>query len=65
MLSLIHIYAQKAEQELLGEIEGYTKSQITTEDYVAEGLVIYEIPEGATVNWTDNEDENGKNQSTT
>ena len=70
--------AQKAEQELLGEIEGYieyagktapipegyTKSQITTEDDVAEGLVIYEIPEGATVNWTDNEDENGKNQST-
>ena len=70
--------AQKAEQELLGEIEGYieyagktapipegyTKSQITTEDDVAEGLVIYEIPEGATVNWTDEEDENGKNQST-
>ena len=70
--------AQKAEQELLGEIkgyieyagktapipEGYTKSQITTEDDVAEGLVIYEIPEGATVNWTDNEDTNGKNQST-
>ena len=70
--------AQKAEQELLGEIEGYieyagktapipeeyTKSQITTEDDVAEGLVIYEIPEGATVNWTDNEDDNGKNQST-
>ena len=70
--------AQKAEQELLGEIEGYieyagktapipegyAKSQITTEDDVAEGLVIYEIPEGATVNWTDNEDENGKNQST-
>ena len=69
---------QKAEQELLGEIEGYieyagktapipegyTKSQITTEDDVAEGLVIYEIPEGATVNWTDNEDTNGKNQST-
>ena len=43
---------------------GYTKSQITTEDDIAEGLVIYEIPEGATVNWTDNEDSNGKNQST-
>ena len=70
--------AQKEEQELLGVVEdyieyagetapipeGYTKSQITTEDDVAEGLVIYEIPEGATVNWTDNEDENGKNQST-
>ena len=70
--------AQKEEQELLGEIEGYieyagktakipegyTKSQITTEDDVAEGLVIYEIPEGATVNWTDEEDENGNNQST-
>ena len=70
--------AQKAEQELLGEIEGYieyagktapipegyTKSQITTEDDVVEGVVIYEIPEGATVNWTDNEDENGNNQST-
>ena len=70
--------AQKEEQELLGEIEGYieyagktapipegyTKSQITTEDDVVEGLVIYEIPEGATVNWTDEEDENGKNQST-
>ena len=70
--------AQREEQELLGVVEdyieyagktapipeGYTKSQITTEDDVAEGLVIYEIPEGATVNWTDNEDENGKNQST-
>ena len=69
---------QKEEQELLGEIEGYieyagktatipegyTKSQITTEDDVAEGLVIYEIPEGATVNWTDEEDLNGNNQST-
>ena len=69
---------QKAEQELLGEIEGYieyagktapipegyTKSQITTEDDVAEGLVIYEIPAGATVNWTDEEDSNGNNQST-
>ena len=43
---------------------GYTASQISTEDSEAEGLVIYEIPEGATVNWTDNEDENGKNQST-
>ena len=43
---------------------GYTASQISTEDSEAEGLVIYEIPEGATVNWTDNEDSNGKNQST-
>ena len=70
--------AQKDEQELLGEIggyieyagktapipEGYTKSQITTEDDVAEGLVIYEMPEGATVTWTNEEDSNGKNQST-
>ena len=70
--------AQREEQELLGVVEdyieyagktapipeGYTKSQITTEDDVVEGLVIYEIPEGAIVNWTDNEDENGKNQST-
>ena len=59
--------AQRGEQELLETIEdyityagktapipeGYAKSQITTEDDVAEGLVIYEIPEGATVNWTD------------
>ena len=43
---------------------GYTASQISTEDSEAEGLVIYEIPSGATVNWTDNEDSNGKNQST-
>ena len=43
---------------------GYKASQISTEDSEAEGLVIYEIPEGATVNWTDNEDSNGKNQST-
>ena len=43
---------------------GYTASQISNEDSEAEGLVIYEIPEGATVNWTDNEDSNGKNQST-
>ena len=70
--------AQRGEQEMLGEIEGYieyagktvqipegyTKSQITTEDEVAEGLVIYEIPEGATLNWTEEVDENGKNQST-
>ena len=42
----------------------YTASQISTEDSEAEGLVIYEIQEGATVNWTDNEDSNGKNQST-
>ena len=27
-------------------------------------MVIYEIPEGATVNWTEEVDENGKNQST-
>ena len=57
--------AQREEQELLGVVEdyieyagktapipeGYTASQITTEDDVAEGLVIYEIPEGATVDW--------------
>ena len=43
---------------------GYTASQISNEDSEAEGLVIYEIPEGATVNWTDEEDENGNNQST-
>ena len=42
----------------------YTASQISTEDSESEGLVIYEIPEGATVNWTDNEDGDGKNQST-
>ena len=70
--------AQREEQELLGVVEdyieyagktapipeGYKRSQITTEDEVAEGLVIYEIPEGATVNWTQEEDENGNNQST-
>ena len=69
--------AQREEQELLGVVEdyieyagktapipeGYTKSQITTEDDVAEGVVIYEIPEGANVTWTDEEDENGKNIS--
>ena len=43
---------------------GYTASQISTEDSETEGLVIYEIPEGATVNWTDGKDSNGKNQST-
>ena len=43
---------------------GYTASQISNEDSEAEGLVIYEIPEGAEVNWTDNEDSSGKNQST-
>ena len=43
---------------------GYTASQISNEDSEAEGLVIYEIPEGAKVNWTDNKDSNGKNQST-
>ena len=43
---------------------GYTASQISNEDSEAEGLVIYEIPSGAKVNWTDNEDSNGKNQST-
>ena len=42
----------------------YTASKISTEDSKLEGLVIYEIPEGATVNWTDNKDTNGKNQST-
>ena len=53
-----------------GEVEevpipnGYRASEISTEDSVAEGLVIYEIREGAEVNWTDNEDSNGKNQST-
>ena len=69
--------AQRGEQELLGAVEDYieyagktvpiperyTASQITTEDDVAEGLVIYEIPEGANVTWTDEEDENGKNMS--
>ena len=69
--------SQREEQEMLGEIEGYieyagktapipegyTKSQITTEDDVAEGLVIYEIPEGATVNWKEDEAD-GTNQST-
>ena len=43
---------------------GYTASQISNEDSEAEGLVIYEIPKGAKVNWTNNEDSNGKNQST-
>ena len=57
--------SQKAEQNLLGQVddyieymgrtatipEGYTASQIDTEDTIAEGLVIYEIPEGATVDW--------------
>ena len=70
--------AQREEQEILGQVEnyienagkiapipeGYTKSQITTEDDIGEGLVIYEIPEGANVNWTDEEDEKGNNQST-
>ncbi len=69
--------SQREEQEMLGEIEGYieyagktapipegyTKSQITTEDDIAEGLVIYEIPEGATVNWKEDEAD-GTNQST-
>ena len=44
--------------------EGYVASQVPGENTVEEGLVIYEIPEGATVNWTDNEDGDGKNQST-
>ena len=43
--------------------EGYTKSQITTEDSVEEGLVIYEIPEGATVSWQEDEAD-GTNEST-
>ena len=44
--------------------KGYTASQISNEDSEAEGLVIYEIPKEAKVNWTDNKDSNGKNQST-
>ena len=51
----------------VGEVpipNGYTPSQISTEDSESEGLVIYEIPKGAKVNWTDNKDSNGKNQST-
>ena len=42
---------------------GYTASQISTEDSEAEGLVIYEIPSGATVNWKEDEAD-GTNQST-
>ena len=42
---------------------GYTASQISTEDSEAEGLVIYEIPEGATVNWQEDETD-GTNEST-
>ena len=42
---------------------GYKASQISTEDSEAEGLVIYEIPEGATVNWKEDEAD-GTNQST-
>ncbi len=42
---------------------GYTASQISNEDSEAEGLVIYEIPEGATVNWKEDEAD-GTNQST-
>ena len=41
----------------------YTASQISTEDSEEEGLVIYEIPEGATVNWKEDEAD-GTNQST-
>ena len=41
----------------------YTASQISTEDSEADGLVIYEIPEGATVNWKEDEAD-GTNQST-
>ena len=43
--------------------DGYVISQITTEDEEAEGLVIYEIPEGATVNWQEDEAD-GTNEST-
>ena len=42
---------------------GYTASQISSEDSEAEGLVIYEIPEGATVNWQEDETD-GTNEST-
>ena len=42
---------------------GYTASQISSEDSEEEGLVIYEIPEGATVNWKEDEAD-GTNQST-
>ena len=42
---------------------GYTASQISTEDSESEGLVIYEIPEGATVNWQEDETD-GTNEST-
>ena len=42
---------------------GYTASQISTEDSESEGLVIYEIPEGATVNWQEDEAD-GTNEST-
>ena len=41
----------------------YTASQISSEDSEEEGLVIYEIPEGATVNWQEDETD-GTNEST-
>ena len=54
-------------EETEGEVKevpipnGYIASEISTEDDVAEGLVIYEIPEGAEVNWLeDEEDETNK-----
>ena len=57
--------AQRGEEELLGNLEdyieyagkmavipeGYVASQIPGETTVAEGQVIYEIPDGASVNW--------------
>ena len=42
---------------------GYTASQISSEDSEEEGLVIYEIPEEATVNWQEDETD-GTNEST-
>ena len=42
---------------------GYEVSEISSEDSVSEGLVIYEIPEGATVNWKEDEAD-GTNEST-
>ena len=56
-------------EETEGEVKevpipnGYIASEISTEDDVAEGLVIYEIPEGAEVNWLEDE-EDGTNKST-
>ena len=50
----------------VGEVpipSGYVASKISTEDEKTEGLVIYEIPEGATVNWQEDEAD-GTNEST-